>query len=44
MSGAIGQPIAVIIRASDGLLNWGTHIIGQARFLLGDPEVEWVIG
>jgi predicted dehydrogenase len=44
MSGAIGQPIAVISRVSDGLLNWGTHIIDQARFLLGDPETEWVIG
>jgi predicted dehydrogenase len=44
MNGAIGQPIAVISRVSDGLLNWGTHIIDQARFLLGDPETEWVIG
>jgi predicted dehydrogenase len=44
MDGVIGQPVAIVSRTSDGLLNWGTHIIDQARFLLGDPETEWVIG
>ncbi len=42
--GAIGRPIMVLSRTSDGLLNWGTHMIDQARYLLGDPETEWVIG
>jgi len=43
-NGAIGQPVIVITRSSDGLLNWGTHMIDQCRYLLGDPETKWVIG
>jgi len=42
--GAIGQPIIILSRTSGGLLNWGTHMIDQARYLLGDPKTEWVIG
>lgn len=42
--GTIGRPTIVWVRSSDGLLNWGTHLIDLARFLLGDPETEWVIG
>jgi len=42
--GAIGKPIIVLSRTSSGLLNWGTHMIDNARYLLGDPETEWVMG
>lgn len=43
-AGAIGEPTALFRRSSDGLLNNGTHAIDYARYILGDPEAEWVIG
>ncbi len=43
-SGAIGKPEAVEIRVAEGLLNWGTHAIDGARFVLGDPKPQWVVG
>lgn len=42
--GVIGKPVFIISRTSEGLLNWGTHMIDHARYLLGDPETEWVMG
>lgn len=42
--GAIGKPVIVATHTRSGLLNWGTHLIDQVRYLLGDPETEWVIG
>ena len=42
--GAIGEPQFVALRSKAGLLNWGTHVIDQVRYILGDPETEWVIG
>ncbi len=42
--GVIGQPTMVFRRARDGLLNIGTHYIDGVRYILGDPETEWVIG
>ncbi len=42
--GAIGRPQNVEIRVAEGLLNWGTHAIDGARFVLGDPWPVWVIG
>lgn len=42
--GAIGDPQVAVASTTDGLLNWGTHMIDHARYLLGDPETEWVIG
>lgn len=41
---AIGQPTMVFRRVRDGLLNNGTHYIDGVRYILGDPETEWVIG
>lgn len=41
--GAIGQPQAMLRRDGHGLLNRGTHEIDEMRFILGDPEPQWLI-
>ncbi len=43
-AGKIGQPQLVTARTRAGILNWSTHLIDQIRYILGDPETEWVIG
>src|SRR5262245_17110496 len=42
--GAIGAPLLVTVETGDGLLNCGTHVVDAIRYLLGDPETEWVTG
>jgi len=42
--GAIGQPTLMIRRVGGGLLNNGSHAVDLMRYLLSDPETEWVIG
>lgn len=42
--GAIGKPTLLWTRVEGGLLNNGTHAIDRMRYLLSDPETEWVIG
>lgn len=42
--GAIGIPLRADLRVIEGLANWGTHSIDGARFILGDPIAEWVMG
>jgi len=42
--GEIGEPMSVTACTNGGLFNWGTHIIDLSRYLLGDPDLEWVIG
>jgi predicted dehydrogenase len=42
--GAIGRPRHLWSTVADGLLNWGTHTIDMMRFVMGDPEAEWVVG
>jgi len=42
--GAIGIPLRADLRVKEGLANWGTHSIDGARFVLGDPVAEWVMG
>ncbi len=42
--GRIGIPLRADLRVRDGLANWGTHSIDGARFVLGDPVAEWVMG
>jgi len=42
--GVIGQPTMIFRRTRDGLLNSGTHAIDGVRYILSDPETEWVIG
>jgi len=43
-AGAIGQPTLVYRRMSDSLLDNSTHIIDGVRYILADPETEWVMG
>ncbi|MQF84229.1 MAG: Gfo/Idh/MocA family oxidoreductase [SAR202 cluster bacterium] len=43
-NGEIGIPTRAELRVKDGLLNWGTHSIDGARFILGDPKAKWVVG
>jgi predicted dehydrogenase len=42
--GAIGEPRVVSAGHRNGLLNWGTHLVDLTRFLLDDPDTEWVVG
>ena len=42
--GLIGIPLKAELRVKDGLLNWGTHSIDGARYILGDPKPIWVVG
>ncbi len=42
--GKIGIPLRADLRVREGLVNWGTHSIDGARFILGDPVAEWVMG
>ena len=43
-NGAIGIPLRADLRVKEGLANWGTHSIDGARYILGDPVAEWVMG
>jgi predicted dehydrogenase len=42
--GIIGAPLFVELKALEGLLNWATHNIDGSRYIIGDPQTEWVFG
>ena len=42
--GAVGKPVMVTGYVVDGLLNTGSHVIDGMRYVLDDPEAEWVMG
>jgi predicted dehydrogenase len=42
--GAIGKPTLVTVETGEGFLNCGTHVVDAVRYLLHDPETEWVLG
>lgn len=42
--GVIGEPVLVTNKVAEGLTNWGTHSIDGSRFVLGDPQPQWVMG
>ncbi|MBT6148858.1 MAG: Gfo/Idh/MocA family oxidoreductase [Gemmatimonadetes bacterium] len=43
-AGHIGEPQFAVTKLGHGLLNCGTHAIDGARFVLGDPTPQWVMG
>ena len=42
--GTVGKPMMVAGYVVDGLLNTGSHVIDGMRYVLGDPQAEWVMG
>ena len=42
--GAIGEPVSVRVNSGGGLLNIGSHLVDNMRWILGDPDWEFVIG
>ena len=42
--GVVGKPTMVTGHVVDGLLNTGSHVIDGIRYVLGDPQAEWVMG
>ena len=43
-SGAIGQPLHVIAKGGQGLLNDCSHYLDMMRYVMGNPQVQWVFG
>lgn len=43
-NGAIGEPRQIVCRGGQGLLNDCSHLFDMMRYVLGDPDAEWVIG
>jgi predicted dehydrogenase len=43
-AGAIGEPRQIVCRGGQGLLNDCSHLFDMMRYVLGDPDAEWVIG
>ena len=40
----VGEPVMVECGFTEGLLNCGTHGIDGVRFVLDEPEAQWVMG
>ncbi len=43
-NGAIGEPRQIVCKGGQGLLNDCSHLFDMMRYVLGDPDAEWVIG
>ena len=43
-SGVIGDPRYIVAKGSQGLLNDCSHLFDMMRYVLGDPQAQWVIG
>ncbi|NQT52066.1 Gfo/Idh/MocA family oxidoreductase [bacterium] len=41
--GAIGRPHTVLARGEGGLTNTHSHTVDMMRYVLGDPQAEWVM-
>ncbi len=44
LSGAIGQPLHIVAKGGQGLLNDCSHYFDMMRYVMGNPQVEWVMG
>ena len=44
LDGAIGRPVSIHWRSGGGLLNIGSHLIDNYRWILGDPDWTDVLG
>ncbi len=42
--GAIGEPVSVRVQSGGGLLNIGSHLVDNMRWILGNPDLKFVIG
>ena len=43
-AGAIGTPLTATVSLEEGgLMNNGTHVLSYMQYVLGDPDLEWVI-
>ena len=43
-SGAIGEPRYIVAKGAQGLLNDCSHLLDMMRYVLGDPQPQWVMG
>ena len=43
-SGAIGEPRYIVAKGAQGLLNDCSHLLDMMRYIMGDPQAQWVIG
>jgi predicted dehydrogenase len=43
-AGAIGEPKRLWSAVRSGIMNTGTHCIDFQLYVLGDPQVQWVMG
>lgn len=44
LAGAIGQPLQILAKGGQGLLNDCSHYFDQMRYVMGDPQAVWVMG
>jgi predicted dehydrogenase len=42
--GAIGEPRQIVCHGGQGLLNDCSHLFDMMRYVIGDPDPQWVIG
>ena len=43
-AGAIGEPRQIVCHGGQGLLNDCSHLFDMMRYVIGDPDLQWVVG